>query len=1552
MKKKTTKVLSAWMALMMLLSMLAGIALPANAEEASWPRYSQKPEGYTGKEFAISTPEDWTAAIAETAAGTWTGVTLHVTNDIDFAGVALTPLYRNQYFNGTIDGHGYVFKNISMTNSGSTDYTSPGLVHQLSGTIKDLGITSSTFKNTTNYSRAGAFAALTNSSAVLYKCWSDATVEGNKGDHLGGLIGTCTSGVTVDNCYFTGTVIGKTGTASALLGYGGNQGDVYNSIAAGTVSGGSTGMIRMHGNIYSATSLNPINNSYAVGMNVLNYNGTPASYEVAGLTVNGHAYNNATLQATYKANSVAEAAWKVNAHYVSSGKTAGQVYYTLDQSGNLKFGTAENKVVRISIVNGSETSYLYKINGDTVTLTVPENKVAVVEGATLNGNMLTVGSQDVMVMYVTYEESELYQKKLQLQGIIDRYQSYNPGYFTAWDSMQAWADGAAAVLADSNATLAQVQAQINAEAALAKPTVAFTYPDYPSMAEYELYRSISSIKDYAINNKADWLKAVALSNATDSSISADSFVGKKLHLTADIDLADETVLPLAYGLYFSGTLDGHGHVFKNVEMEDSDPFGATLIYKVYGTVRDLGIESGLFVNTSSTARNGALTSFTGSSALIYKCWNGATVQATVYGDHLGGLVGNATNGGVIDSCYNIGSVTAATGVAGSLVGYGGNKSKVYNSVGMGTLTAPADKGMVRIHANIYNGTSLMPLYNSYAIGMKPLYYNGNPASYDTTGMTVNGHAYNDATIQQLYVASSVGEAAWKVNNNHADAGKGLAQVYYTLDSNGALKFGTAENKVVRITIIDGEQTSYLYKVKGDTITLTPPTGKVAQIDGQTLGATWTVGSKDVTIIYVDSTAQARAALNKLIANYQSFNQSYFTDWASMQAWLDGAIAVAADSAATYEQLQAQIDAEAALAKPTVSFTYPNYPSASDYGIYRSVGTITDYAVATKADWLALVAESDFTDTSIQASDLGGITLHLTADIDLLGENMLPLCYGGTFNGNLDGHGYAFENINITLHNPAGPVGLVGLLGTNRWIRNVGIESGAITVTGKMLNAYCKVGGILGRANGGATSYLRKCWNAATIKVENRDNVAGIIGDGRSLRYIDGCYNVGSVQGHGIIGYGAATTKIYNSFNAGNTTAAVNYHPNVFNAGGYVDADPLDNVWSMGTVLTLTATASDAQAAEKEALDTACRVFSAREAAWKANEGYVASGLGEQDRIWYTMDANGDIRFGTEANQIRRITLQAAGKADLYAYAAAGSTVPLNYDLGVSGYSLVGTYNGTTLSGNQLTLGNEDVTVLAAYDANATNDYIKVVSYNIKTLSYNHTNPSGTSDQFEAVAEVLRAADADIVGLQEVDQYTSRSGSDKSQVEELANELGYPYYHFIKTINYRGGEYGHAIMSRYPITDVDIYRFADAPGGIDAAEPRAVGRYVLNVDGEELIFYNGHLAETTAAQLKYLSNFMEADVDAGKKVIMTADYNMQPWSYKGCYDTTKLTALNGGDDFNYFEETTTDTDTSLDNILVSDNLDYFWDTTRDSGIFVTDSIASDHSLIHGYIRFKD
>ncbi len=247
-------------------------------------------------------------------------------------------------------------------------------------------------------------------------------------------------------------------------------------------------------------------------------------------------------------------------------------------------------------------------------------------------------------------------------------------------------------------------------------------------------------------------------------------------------------------------------------------------------------------------------------------------------------------------------------------------------------------------------------------------------------------------------------------------------------------------------------------------------------------------------------------------------------------------------------------------------------------------------------------------------------------------------------------------------------------------------------------------------------------------------------------------------------------------------------------------------------------------------------------------------------------------------------------------------------------------------------------------------WIKVASYNIKALNYNAKDPSMGADQFDAVVAELKKIDADIVGLQEVDRYSPRKNAD--QVKDLAQALGYPYYKYTKTIDYGSGEYGHAIMSRYPILSSKSYAFADAPGSIDAAEPRAFSRHVLKIDGKHLVFYNGHLAEKTPNQLMYMvENFMAKDLKSGLPIVMTADFNATPQGLIGCFDLDQYTLLNGGDDFENALGTTNDNNVPIDNILVSDSLNYYWDAKKKCGIEVVDSLASDHKPIYTYINFK-
>lgn len=97
---------------------------------------------------------------------------------------------------------------------------------------------------------------------------------------------------------------------------------------------------------------------------------------------------------------------------------------------------------------------------------------------------------------------------------------------------------------------------------------------------------------------------------------------------------------------------------------------------------------------------------------------------------------------------------------------------------------------------------------------------------------------------------------------------------------------------------------------------------------------------------------------------------------------------------------------------------------------------------------------------------------------------------------------------------------------------------------------------------------------------------------------------------------------------------------------------------------------------------------------------------------------------------------------------------------------------------------------------------------LRVLSYNIHHGRGLDDQVDLkrIASLIRNADPDVVALQEVDRNTSRSGNVK-QSRELARLTGM-YASFAKAIDFQGGEYGQAILSRFPLTDVEVTKLAN------------------------------------------------------------------------------------------------------------------------------------------------
>ena len=115
------------------------------------------------------------------------------------------------------------------------------------------------------------------------------------------------------------------------------------------------------------------------------------------------------------------------------------------------------------------------------------------------------------------------------------------------------------------------------------------------------------------------------------------------------------------------------------------------------------------------------------------------------------------------------------------------------------------------------------------------------------------------------------------------------------------------------------------------------------------------------------------------------------------------------------------------------------------------------------------------------------------------------------------------------------------------------------------------------------------------------------------------------------------------------------------------------------------------------------------------------------------------------------------------------------------------------------------------------------------------------DNIARIASLVDSLRADIVLLQEVDRNTQRSGQ-VDQPAALAKLTGH-HVAFGKSLDFQGGEYGIAVLSRWPIVSETTFALpVDPPqersGG--SYEPRAALRVIVAAPGGPLAVVNTHL----------------------------------------------------------------------------------------------------------------
>ncbi|MEQ9411771.1 MAG: endonuclease/exonuclease/phosphatase family protein [Fuerstiella sp.] len=147
-----------------------------------------------------------------------------------------------------------------------------------------------------------------------------------------------------------------------------------------------------------------------------------------------------------------------------------------------------------------------------------------------------------------------------------------------------------------------------------------------------------------------------------------------------------------------------------------------------------------------------------------------------------------------------------------------------------------------------------------------------------------------------------------------------------------------------------------------------------------------------------------------------------------------------------------------------------------------------------------------------------------------------------------------------------------------------------------------------------------------------------------------------------------------------------------------------------------------------------------------------------------------------------------------------------------------------------------------------------------------------------IADVIADADADLIALQEIDVHRSRTGH-LDQTAEIAAQLGM-YHRFFPVWSGDDGQYGLAILSRYPFSPVreHILTEADLAKGREA---RGAMWGSIETESGPVHFLNTHLGLRTRERQRQSDELLSArwmnDLQTKEPVILAGDLNAGPKS---------------------------------------------------------------------------
>lgn len=158
------------------------------------------------------------------------------------------------------------------------------------------------------------------------------------------------------------------------------------------------------------------------------------------------------------------------------------------------------------------------------------------------------------------------------------------------------------------------------------------------------------------------------------------------------------------------------------------------------------------------------------------------------------------------------------------------------------------------------------------------------------------------------------------------------------------------------------------------------------------------------------------------------------------------------------------------------------------------------------------------------------------------------------------------------------------------------------------------------------------------------------------------------------------------------------------------------------------------------------------------------------------------------------------------------------------------------------------------------------------MTYNIRHGVGLDGKLdlERTARVIRSTNPDIVILNEVDHSTLRSFG-VEQADSLGSLLQMDA-RFGRSIDYDGGQYGNALLTRYPIISFEIIDLSTD----SLLEGRSVFIAHLGVENDTMVIMGTHLGLKIEERVAQVTRILQA-LPNQHKLILAGDFNFEPES---------------------------------------------------------------------------